>query len=559
MRRTTIDTDRRETASRGDTATSATLAGDERGLSEVLGAIMLFGLLMAVLALIQLTAVPGWNQAIEFDHNKRVQEDLRDFDATVSRVSSTDIDVTTTVELGTRYPSRPFLFNPPPANGRLTTTDGGNFAIENVDIAGVDTYWNATDPDPNVIEGATRGLVYEPQYRQYRRAPRTIYEHGTLANRFQEKTVLLSETHLVEDNRITLTTIRGNLSTTQVRAYSLDVSPLSAPRQPVSVTNATTDPIQIRVPTQFSEARWEEILTSEYVTNGGHVLGDADGVTVTDGVLTVTLEPGVSYDLRLASVAVSAGPDPTSVRYLTATSERVRALQPNEPTRLTVEARDEFNNPKSGTQLTFTATNGTLSQEQVRTDDQGRAQVRYTAPSQEGTETITASVDRTGDGDTTDAGETETFTMLVRTPNASEQEGNIARVNPGPNSGRVMLQSVTGTGDGANLTFDNEGATELTMARARISYYFTDDTTSPPPSSATFEFGGSNRTLTIPDQFVEVDGPTFAAEGTSGEQQTVEFTDIKNNVKGDFFFLSVVYTDPTGSTVTSTYVVGISD
>ena len=52
---------------------------DERGVSEVLGAILVFGILVVLLATIQTQAIPAANEQVEFNHNQEVQSDLVGF------------------------------------------------------------------------------------------------------------------------------------------------------------------------------------------------------------------------------------------------------------------------------------------------------------------------------------------------------------------------------------------------------------------------------------------------------------------------------------------------
>ena len=72
---------------------------DERAVSEVLGSILLFGLLMTVLVLIQTNAVPAQNQQVEFEHNQRVQQDMLGLDRAVLQAATSDVPTTADVEL----------------------------------------------------------------------------------------------------------------------------------------------------------------------------------------------------------------------------------------------------------------------------------------------------------------------------------------------------------------------------------------------------------------------------------------------------------------------------
>ncbi|MFC6788135.1 hypothetical protein ACFQFD_19860 [Halobaculum halobium] len=83
-----------------------------------IGAVILFGFLI-VASTYQATVVPDQNREVEFLHNQEVQTDMVELSASVAATGRTGSAAPATVKLGTRYPSRTFFVNPPPASGRL--------------------------------------------------------------------------------------------------------------------------------------------------------------------------------------------------------------------------------------------------------------------------------------------------------------------------------------------------------------------------------------------------------------------------------------------------------
>ncbi|WP_276259131.1 Ig-like domain-containing protein [Haloglomus litoreum] len=523
----------------------------DRAVSAVLGAILVFGFLVAVLSVIQLGSVPVWNAGTEVEHSRQVQAEFQQFDAAVRRSVVEDSPATAVVTLGTDYPIRPFLYNPAPASGRLSTSGAGTLSVANVDVSGEADY---PPPAGNTISGESQLLTYQPRYNEYTGAPVTRYEHGVLVREYDGSVRLLGD-DLLADDRITLTAVRGDLNRTGVAPESVAVEPLSAPMRTVTVTNASAGPLVVRVPTGLSEATWEEYLSAEYASNGGHIVGDDAGVTVADGVLTVELEPGVSYELRLGAVGLGSETEAFAPRYLSTDTPSL-LLRPLGGSTLDIRVYDRFNNPVGGVPVTFAAEDGLLGRSRVVTDESGRATVQYTAPAANGSTAVTVTMDRDGDGDTTDDGEQLTIPVTVLT--VDDREDDIAAVNPAPGAERVRLVSATSDGPNASLTFDNDASSDLRMAAVRVSYYFSDDTT-PPPPTGTFSYAGYQRQLTIPGEFAAVQGPDLAADGGTGETATVTIDSLKNNLKGDFMFLSVRYVDPAGEGYTTTYIVTIPD
>ncbi|MFC6864335.1 hypothetical protein ACFQGE_12810 [Halomicroarcula sp. GCM10025817] len=84
---------------------------DKRGAAEVIGAILMFGLVMSLLVLIQVNAVPAQNQQVEFEHNQRVQQDMLDLDRALLQSGTENVPTSTQIELAARYPTRFFLLN----------------------------------------------------------------------------------------------------------------------------------------------------------------------------------------------------------------------------------------------------------------------------------------------------------------------------------------------------------------------------------------------------------------------------------------------------------------
>lgn len=511
----------------------------------------MFGVLLALLALIQLSAVPGWNQAIEIQHNERVQDDMQLFTADVRSVAATGQPRTGVVELGIQYPPRPFLYNPPDPGGTVRTSDPEPFSVRNVDIVGVDNYWGPTSPEAGTVRGTTRQLQYRPNYNEYRAPPTTRYEHGVLYNEF-DTPLFMARAGFLDGRRITLTAVNGSVDRTAGDTVSIPIEPESAPANPVTVRNRSAGPLEIRLPTTLSESAWERLLSDEYERNGGHIVGDEAGVTVVDDTLVVSLAPGVEYELRMARVSVGDRSHPTAPRYVTAVEGGETALRPSQGDRLTVEVRDRFNNPKPGTPVHFDATDGFVQPTSARTGVDGRVSVQYTAPADEGLETVTASIDADGDGDRTDPGEKTAIAVTVS--NGTDTSDSFADVNPGPNSETVRVTSGTSISGGMEIDFDNDAPTPLTLTRVRVAYYYSDDT-NPPPSTGTFSHGGESQSFSIPGAFVDVAGPTLAADGQPNETATVTLLDLKNNVKDDFVVIHTVWVDPTGTPRVTSYIV----
>ena len=96
---------------------------DARGVSEVIGFLLVFGFIIILLSINQAQVVPQENAEIEFKHSEEVQNDLIEVRSSISTAGQADVSQFPTVKLGTNYPTRTFALNPSSATGTLQTSD----------------------------------------------------------------------------------------------------------------------------------------------------------------------------------------------------------------------------------------------------------------------------------------------------------------------------------------------------------------------------------------------------------------------------------------------------
>ena len=324
---------------------------DRRGQSVVIGTVILFGFLIVALAVYQAQVVPQENAQVEFEHSQEVENDVNDLRNAILRAGSTGSAQSQRVRLGTRYPQRTFFVNPPPATGQLSTTDPEPIQFENAEIddgahENVGLFWD-TSP-----EFQTRSIQYTPDYNEFREAPTLTYEHSVVAAEFDDEVLFRSGQSTLRENRISLTTVSGEVSENGVEARSVDVDPISQGTRGVPITG---DDIEIVLPTAIGNEdraaeRWAQRLPD-----------DADVVAGT-GTITLRLpDSDDPYRLRLSNVSVDGTGD-TEPAYIVPVGPETVA--PNGE--IGVEVRDEYNNPVAGADVTIDGDDG------FTTDDDGR-------------------------------------------------------------------------------------------------------------------------------------------------------------------------------------------
>ena len=278
-----------------------------RGQSTVIGAILLFGIVIIALAGYQAVAVPAQNQGAEYDHNQVVQTDMHDLRNAILNVRATEGPLATTVQLGTNYPLRVVTLNPPPPAGHLSTVEPESpIHIEHARVDG------AVEGDASVLfeEHETRFLTYSPQYNEYHTAPRTTFEHSLLYNRFPNTDLALTAQQLVDGNDITITLLSGDLSHASAESISVDARVADGPTDRIPI-ESDGSPITIQLPTQSPQLWTHSIGTtfSDGEPNARIINSDATSVTIE------LAEDGEPYSLQVARVSVGDDPTPPSDKF----------------------------------------------------------------------------------------------------------------------------------------------------------------------------------------------------------------------------------------------------
>lgn len=455
------------------TPQSTQYRADERAVSEILGAILLFGLAISLVLLLQVTLVPTWNQQVEFSHSERVSDDMSALGNTIERVQVGETAESTSVDLGVRYPSRPLFINPSPAEGQLQTVPIGPVTIEGAQASGeVGDFWDGT-----AISHETQTVVYTPNYKEFQDAPATIaYEHGTVASSYDHSVTIVRQPRpVVSGTNINLVALSGTVDESGVDRTSVQVTPMSRSPRTVAVTG-NGDDIVLTLPTTLPEETWDDLLASE--VNGGNVVAFAYTPNGDTATVSITLDGSVTYDLRTALVGVGENPDRTQPAYLERIQGGGTVVPVGTTDRLTVEVRDQFNAPKSGVAVTYEVISGSGEFENdptpgdgtytVTSGSNGQTSVVFTptAPGDIVVEATASLNDQAG----TQAEERVRFTMSTASgQNGGGGDGGV--INPkDPLS--VTLDSVNWNQQSRTLTmtFENLGSSEREWAAIRVPF-----------------------------------------------------------------------------------------
>lgn len=367
-----------------------------------IGALFIFAFLILALAIVQTVFVPEENGRVEFNHNKEVQDDMVDLRSDLLRTAATGQPRSSSVRLGTDYPSRTLLLNPSAPSGTLRTEPRANISLTNAAASGaVGDYF-----DGGNRTFRTKAVVYQPGYNVYTDAPETVLGSSVLYQRYpnggSDTATPGSNQTVINSRTISLVALRGSYYESGATAASVDPRVLSATNRTVTVTD-DGDPVVLKLPTRLPEQRWRELLSGELDPGSGdtepdrYVDGISCGPDYTDGepcgVVRITMEPGVEYNLRMGAVGLGSSADREAVTndpwYVVTTGGNGSTVAEGRTRQLTFEVRDRFNNPvpdatlSVGQPRTGYVTDGeapAASPVELTTDRNGRATVTYHAP-----------------------------------------------------------------------------------------------------------------------------------------------------------------------------------
>lgn len=486
-----------------------TLWEDRRGVTVQVGAILLFGILILGLATYQTIAVPVQNEGVEFNHNQRVQSDMLDLWSAVLGAGTGERLQSTPIELGTTYPSRVLLINPPPPSGRLSTGPERIAAFQNIRATESETA-DYLDTDANgAYNLTTRNLVYRPGYNVYDGAPTTTVQSGVAVNEFPGggDTAISGQT-LVRGNDLFLVALTGDLSRAQSGTVTVDPRTLSASISATTVRNTTAGNVTLVVPTTLSAERWEDLLGDEYDpgfdSTRSHVY-DVSAVPDRDAV-ALSLDSGVTYRLRTALVGVGQGGTVPEPAYLTVVDGEGD---------VTVEVRDRYNNPVANSRvpdnLTVNVTEGrgVLRQVRLPVGEDGRA-----------------SFDATGSGEVNLTLENQSGSLLDADNGSVEtrETGTMAPPAMGTQASQVEFVSMkTGSNNSeVELTVRNAGSSPVTVSG------FTLNSVAGPASEIDGlsgpEVQGGGGEVSVPGAIGEGEKRIFDPDATIAPSSEVTFT-----------------------------------
>jgi len=388
---------RRTDTTRTDTRRSPTglLAsdGDARGQSTLVGFMILMGFLLILFTIAQVHVAPQVRADTEYEHASEVLKGAANIHADTIEVAAAGTQRSSTLQLGSTYPSYIVLVHPPGPAGRIQTDADHDLVLANAEAVRSET---ADHIDGSTQSFTHKPLRYSPQYAEFNSAGDTVIEQATLYQDYETSDKLVATPTLVNGNQLTLIANAGEFAEGSSRTTVVETVPLSASTESVLVED-TGGPISIRFQSGLPVSTWKEILADE-IDPAGNPNNDRYISSISNpngNTIQITLETGHTYEANYAKLGYKLGDqaafpksaDPAPA-YLTTSEPTTQTVETGATEEFVVQARDRYSNPVSNTVVEATAAEGTANAISQVSRHDGTVTIIYEAP-----ETAAASPD----------------------------------------------------------------------------------------------------------------------------------------------------------------------
>lgn len=271
-----------------------TLIDDRRGVSEVIGVLLIFSFLVIAFVGYQAAIVPGQNAEVEFQHSQAVEDDFLGVRAAVLNANEQTTQ-SQAVQLGTTFPSRALALNAPPASGTLTTEQRGQYELSGPNSPNIES---ACSYASGASLGPVTSIDYTPRYSYATPEPTTHYENTLSYRRYESSSPdspgeikLLGSQTLLQGSTLRLYPLHADSELSISGSNSRDVT-FAAGR--AVLTRTVQGPISVTIPTQLSVDEWLTKTSIDEQTAFTQ-LTDPDPA---DGTITLELEGEITTICR---------------------------------------------------------------------------------------------------------------------------------------------------------------------------------------------------------------------------------------------------------------------
>ncbi|PSP71645.1 hypothetical protein BRC80_05270, partial [Halobacteriales archaeon QH_9_66_26] len=370
------------------------LLDDERGVSPVVGFVLIFALIMLMFAIYQADVVPAQNEEVEFKHSQEVEDDMSQLSSAMISAGSTGTVRAQTVATGMNYPSRTLFINPGPPTGSLRLGDESDEREVDLSKVSVDgsKYWDTDSTDDG--EGETRfeskPVIYSVNYNLLQNDPRFTIRDGQLFRQYGGSEALsdggASGGDPIPDKQIDLLLVDGDLNQNGQTA-SVEINPVSTSTEYLTGT-AYGDTI-LTFSTTLNQSEAEDMIGNGFSSSGKEYAAFRGYTSHSSrpNTVDVKLKPNTTFEFSITKISLGSEGEATAHEVIPTeeptgpdnATARLDATVGEEKS-FTVLVRDKYGNPVSGATVNADPS-ANLDFDSKTTNDQGEATFRYTPPS----------------------------------------------------------------------------------------------------------------------------------------------------------------------------------
>ncbi len=235
------------------------LMKNDKGVSEIVGMLLIFMMLMTLYTTIQVTQVPVWNAKVESEHMDVVYGDMTTLKSDIENAATLKTPMSSDIHMGVKYPDRIIFINP-------GVGVAGTLSIENDVKIRVD--YTLTGGDSDYEEYNSSRIIYEAHGTI--NSPKLVYEHGVIIRDWGTANITTDTQSLIVNGNIYIPVVNGSSSSKS----SLETESLNIKHYTSTSTRTKIKYVNITMDTKYP-GRWKELLknvNTSYTT--AYVSGD---------------------------------------------------------------------------------------------------------------------------------------------------------------------------------------------------------------------------------------------------------------------------------------------
>lgn len=332
-----------------------------KAVAPVIGFLLLISIVFLALGQYQLNVVPENERLEETQHHEEVIQEFSAIRSSIIQSSTTDNVVTTNLQTGITYDTLGLTQLPNP--GQLSYEEyDAEIEIRNTENnQEASNYWRG-DVNRSYETGY---LEYNIEYNRMQDYMDLFYSHGFTYGDFARGSdeevdfFEISDQPIINERSITLYTITATDLVESTRGQTtLEIEPVSAPMNSITIENFENRPIELKIPTRLEVEDWEMLLEDELAEDedneNAYVTNIRNASDIEDAIV-IELEEDETYNLEMSKVELTTEENSPNAQlaekeYI-AVETQTSSIREGSAETLEAQIRDKYNNGVMGEEV----------------------------------------------------------------------------------------------------------------------------------------------------------------------------------------------------------------